>query len=227
MNTVYIIAGPPGIGKSTSGRFYIPKDVNIIDADLIVERYRAEGFKDFEAIGNMRFNQLVRQQLINGNNFAIELNLGFQSHYDYVKSIKAFSSENTIEVILFYTDDLNLCHQRAQVRYEEGLHHVPRETIDKMYKDTFSLLQQNFNIISNLTAISVVGNDEPIKCLRYIKAKNSLDITAAIPDWAQGLKDFLEVIQLDRRLIVKQSLAHNQLARPKETSKKKSRGKKL
>ena len=31
---IYIIAGPPGVGKSTSGYRFVPADVSIIDQDL-------------------------------------------------------------------------------------------------------------------------------------------------------------------------------------------------
>lgn len=49
---------------------------------------------DYKDIGNMRF-----QELVSNKDFSIELNLGFQSHYDLLKKMKAFNPENRIEVI--------------------------------------------------------------------------------------------------------------------------------
>ena len=82
MASVYVIAEPPGIGKSTSGKLFIPDNVDILDADLIAHRYKEQGFQDYKDIGNIRYQDLVRRSLVSGEDFAIELNLGFQSHYD-------------------------------------------------------------------------------------------------------------------------------------------------
>jgi predicted ABC-type ATPase len=118
--TVYFIAGPPGVGKSTSGASFLPDDIEILDPDRIASRYKAQGFSDYKDIGNMKFNDLVKKQLFAGNDFAIELNPGFESHYDFADSIKSFNSDNAIEVILFFTDDIKLCYQRAEQRHLEG-----------------------------------------------------------------------------------------------------------
>ena len=96
MPDIYIIAGPPGVGKSTTGSYYIPENLIILDPDKIAQRYREQGFKDYKDIGNLRFNELVRKELFTGKDFGIEINLGFQSHYDFVKSIKNFNSEQNI-----------------------------------------------------------------------------------------------------------------------------------
>lgn len=194
MATIYIISGPPGIGKSTAGKHFVPNGIAIIDADMIAQRYRTQGFNDYKDIGNLKFNDLVRQQIISGNDFGIELNLGFQSHYDYIKSVKAFNSNNTLEVLLFYTDNLDLCHLRAQIRHGNGLHHVSRETIDQMYKDTLPLLKQNFTLISNLTAINVTDSNKPRICMQYFNSENKLNITANLPKWVEkDLKEFLNI----------------------------------
>ena len=91
MSRIFIIAGPPGIGKSTSGVDFIPENLNILDPEQIAQRYREQGFKDYKDIGNLRFNDLVKKELFAGSDFGIEFNLGFQSHYDFVKSVKNFN----------------------------------------------------------------------------------------------------------------------------------------
>jgi len=59
---IYIIAGPPGIGKSTAGRYFIPHDVDIFDPDEISNRYKQAGFVDYKDIGNLRFRDMTRQE---------------------------------------------------------------------------------------------------------------------------------------------------------------------
>jgi broad-specificity NMP kinase len=41
---IYIIAGPPGIGKSTGGSKFIPKRTTVIDHDLAAYQYKKKVF---------------------------------------------------------------------------------------------------------------------------------------------------------------------------------------
>ncbi|QJD96145.1 hypothetical protein HH214_09805 [Mucilaginibacter robiniae] len=91
MAKIYVIAGPPGVGKSTSGSALVPDGIPILDLDLIADRYKKQGFTTYQGIANLSFQDLVRKELIAGRDFAIELNLGDEQHYDYVKSLKGFS----------------------------------------------------------------------------------------------------------------------------------------
>ncbi len=47
---IYVIAGPPGIGKSTNGRAFIPAGVPIIDHDLAAYQYKKRGFTDYQGL---------------------------------------------------------------------------------------------------------------------------------------------------------------------------------
>lgn len=60
---------------------------------------------------------------------------------------------NRIEIVLFHTDDLQLCLERARERHEEGLHLVPAETVSEMYYNTIPLLKGNIGLISVLRAV--------------------------------------------------------------------------
>jgi predicted ABC-type ATPase len=51
---IYIIAGPPGVGKSTSGSSVVPNGLTILDPDQIANRYKTQGFSDYKDIGNLR-----------------------------------------------------------------------------------------------------------------------------------------------------------------------------
>jgi len=72
MSSIYVIAGPPGIGKSTSGNLFIPDNVDILDADMIAQRYKEQGFQDYKDIGNIRYQDMVRRSLVSGKDFAID-----------------------------------------------------------------------------------------------------------------------------------------------------------
>jgi len=49
-------------------------------------------------------NQKIKNHLFEKKDFVLELNLGFQSHYDYLKPIAYFDSGNHIHLILYFID---------------------------------------------------------------------------------------------------------------------------
>lgn len=89
---VFLIAGPPGIGKSTQSRSFVPEGVAIIDQDLAAYQYKRKGFSDYRDIASLTTNERIRKFLIAGEDFALELNLGFESHYAFLQSIAAKST---------------------------------------------------------------------------------------------------------------------------------------
>lgn len=219
MAKIYIIAGPPGVGKSTSGADFIPDEVSLLDADLIAHRYKEQGFIDYKDIGNWRFQSVLRDYLVSGRDFAVELNLGFQSHYDLVKRLKNFNKENQIEVVLFHTDDLQLCLDRARIRHENGLHLVPPETILEMYHNTVPLLTEHFDMFSSITGIDVKGNNiitEPF--LQFNRLNKELKI-AKSPEWFTD-----KLTELLNKAIINEDVRQSQVQDNPKINRKRGRG---
>jgi predicted ABC-type ATPase len=152
---IYIIAGPPGIGKSTSGYRFVPAEIPIIDQDLAAYQYRKEGFTDYQHLATLKSNQQIKDFLFAETDFALELNLGFLSHYDYLKSIASFNPTNSIHLILFYTNNVEFCLTRAETRYKDGGHLVKPEIVREMFEQTFPLLKENLPIFKTFRFINV------------------------------------------------------------------------
>lgn len=153
--TIYLIAGPPGIGKSTNASGLIPIGIRIIDQDLAGYQYKKQGFTDYQDLASVRSNQTIRNYLFAQQDFALELNLGFQSHYDYLKSIAYFDPANEVHLLLFFTDFLALCIDRAKVRHLNGGHEVKPEIIEEMYANTFPLFQKHKSLFHTIRLIDV------------------------------------------------------------------------
>ncbi len=187
MARIYIIAGPPGIGKSTSGYDFIPDDIDILDADMISHRYKEQGFTDYKNIGNIRYQDMVRRALFSGNDFAIELNLGFQSHYDFIKQLKNFNAENIFHFILFFTDDIDICLNRAKQRFISGRHLVSPEVVIEMYNNTFPLLAANFKLSDMLTLVDVSASGVPKICGEWDSYSGKLRLAETLPKWVNQL----------------------------------------
>jgi len=73
MSAIYIIAGPPGIGKSTRGHEFIDAELDILNEDEMRFRYKASGYADYNEYSIQRFKDIIRQNLIRDQNFALEL----------------------------------------------------------------------------------------------------------------------------------------------------------
>jgi len=193
MSNIHIIAGPPGIGKSTNGFDYIDEDLDILNEDEMRFRYKAKGFADYNEYSIYRVRDIIRRKLIRNEDIALELNLGYPHQYEYALAAKKFSNENQLNVILFFTDSLQLCLDRAKIRHESGLHLVMPDTIVEMYNNTIPLLKTNFDSVDNLSLIDANEENDFFTVATYSKASKKLQIGGQNPDWFKNdLKPFIE-----------------------------------
>ena len=81
--------------------------------------------------------------------------MGFSSHYDYLKSIAYFDRANKIHLLLFFTDDLNLCIDRAKIRYLSGGHEVKQAIIEEMYANTLLLFRQHKDLFATVRLVDI------------------------------------------------------------------------
>ena len=193
MSVIHIVAGPPGIGKSTKGFDYIDESLDILNEDEMRFRYKAKGFADYNEYSIYRVREIIKRKLIRNEDFALELNLGYQHQYEYVLSAKKFGVDNKLNIILFFTDSLQLCLDRAKIRHQNGLHLVLPETITEMYNNTLPLLKDNFEFIDKLSLVNTTRQNDFFTVADYDKTANQFHIRNQSPDWFKNdLKPFLE-----------------------------------
>jgi predicted ABC-type ATPase len=60
MSALFIIAGPPGIGKSTSGDEFINPGLDILNEDEMRFRYKAKGYADYNEYSIHRVRDAIR-----------------------------------------------------------------------------------------------------------------------------------------------------------------------
>lgn len=106
MATIYFIAGPPGVGKSTSGTLFTPKELDVLNQDDTRMKYKAQGYIDYKEHSMYRVRDMTRQNLINSVDFALELNLGYTHQYDYAKSKSGTNSSSNFRMVLSYSNCL-------------------------------------------------------------------------------------------------------------------------
>jgi adenylate kinase family enzyme len=59
MPQLFIIAGPPGIGKSTNGKKFISTNIGILNHDALFIHYRAKGELDLQELSNLKANDFL------------------------------------------------------------------------------------------------------------------------------------------------------------------------
>jgi predicted ABC-type ATPase len=74
MPTIFVIAGPNGIGKTTSSYDLISKNIPLINSDEIAKEARIAGMVNvnIQEYSNQEAARLVDEQLNRRNSFAIE-----------------------------------------------------------------------------------------------------------------------------------------------------------
>ena len=109
MAKIYIIAGTPGIGKSTSGKFFLPPTIEILNHDNLQLYFKQKSVINYEELSNLKANEFILKQLELNNDFGVELNLGLDNHYELLRFIKNKYAHYQIEIVLFHTDNIQIC----------------------------------------------------------------------------------------------------------------------
>ena len=108
MSNIYIVAGPPGIGKSTYGQEYVDPNLEILKKDEIIAEQKSFGFRLHEHIAISKFLNNVNGNLNNGTDLALEITMCKPYHYDFVGQLKNDHPGTKFNLILFYSDDLQM-----------------------------------------------------------------------------------------------------------------------
>jgi predicted ABC-type ATPase len=96
-------------------------------------------------------------------------------------------------VLLFFTDSLDLCLNRAKKRHENGLHLVEPETIKTMYNQTIHLFKENFNVVDRALFIDVNEISGLKIAAEYNRDAKRIDAFESAPAWfTEKLYPFLK-----------------------------------
>lgn len=193
MAKIHIIAGTPGIGKSTSGKFFLPPTIEILNHDNLQLYFKQKSAIDYEELSNLKANEFILRQLESNNDFGVELNLGFDNHYELLRFINKKHPHYEIEVVLFHTDNIQICIDRANLREKYGGHRVEIQIIEQMYKNMIFLLQNNANLIHQVRLIDVEVDRFR---LVYSKEKDSIFSIKQLPNCVKSLAP--ETLNLER-----------------------------
>jgi predicted ABC-type ATPase len=186
MPTIYVIAGPNGIGKTTSFFDLIPKDTPVINSDEIAKKIKAAELisSNTQEYSNREAYRLVDEQVRKKSSFAIETNLSDLETWKFLIQLQETGYE--LCVIYISTDQLAILHDRIKERTILGDHYVRPDVVEQRYISGLKLLDHFFEfadilkLFDNSTALTQIGD---FRSGQIIMLANSL------PKWVSTYLD--------------------------------------
>jgi predicted ABC-type ATPase len=144
MPILYVVAGPNGIGKTTSSFDLLPKNIPLINSDEIAKEARETGILavNSQEYSNQEASRLVDEHLKEMRSFAIETNLADVETWKFLIKVQQLGYELNIKFIS--TDKIELLNDRIAERVKLGDHFVRADIVEQRYLAGLKLLDHYF-----------------------------------------------------------------------------------
>lgn len=177
---LYVIAGPNGVGKTSSAYDVIPQNTPVINSDEIAKQVRTAGLvtANTQEYSNREAQAILQKYLEAKTSFAIETNLADEETWKFLKGIKAIGYR--VHLAYLSTDDLSLLHRRIKERALRGEHFVRPDIVEERYFTGLKLLHHYIGIPD---AVELLDNSTMLRRIAQ-KEDDAYRITAAqLPTW--------------------------------------------
>lgn len=180
MPTLYVIAGPNGIGKTTSSYDLVPSGTPIINSDEIAKEVRNIGLTSVntQEYSNQEAIKLVEAQRKQNNSFAIETNLADLETWKFLLEMQKTGYK--LHVLYMSTDNLEMLNRRIQQRTLLGDHFVKPDIVEERYVTGLKLLDHYFDKPDKL---QLFDNSQKTTLLVEIDKGEIKYCTAELPKW--------------------------------------------
>jgi predicted ABC-type ATPase len=181
--TLYVIAGPNGIGKSTTTFDFIPAGTPIINSDEIARLTQLIGnvSANTQEWSNREALRLVNEHMNNRVSFGIETNLADNDTWKFLLGMQ--QQGYYLHLLFICTDSLDVLNSRIRERHMRGEHFVRPDIVRERYLNGLSLLKHYF---LNPDKVQLFDNAE---AMRLIAERNGEDIhyAAEQPEWVRSI----------------------------------------
>lgn len=182
MPTIYVIAGPNGIGKTTSSYDIIPHNIAIINSDEIAKEVRNLGLVSVntQEYSNREATRLVNEQIEKRNDFAIETNLCDVDTWKFLLGLQA--NGYTLHIMFVSTDNVEILNKRIEERVLLGEHFVREDIVLQRYLAGLNLLKHYFE---KPDVLQLFDNSEKMELIADIRLGNIFFLSATQPGWVK------------------------------------------
>jgi predicted ABC-type ATPase len=180
---LYILAGPNGIGKTTSFYDFVPQNFTFINADDIAKQLREKsGDMNIQEIANGEATSQMNHLIAKKASFGFETNLADNETWKFIEKIQLIGYQIVID--FFCTDTIQTCINRVNNRVKEGGHFVRPDIIKMRYENGLKLLKYYLNIPDLL--ILTDNSNTPVKFIEMEKG-NIVFRKENTPQWIQNV----------------------------------------
>lgn len=180
MPTLYVIAGPNGIGKTTASYDLVPANTPIINSDEIAKEVRNAGLAsvNVQEFSNQQAIRLMDEQRASRNSFAIETNLADVDTWKFLLEMQKTGYE--LHILYMSTDNLDVLNNRIRERTRLGDHYVKPDIVEERYVAGLKLLNHYFD---SPEKIQLFDNSEKTILLAEISQGQVQFLSDSLPQW--------------------------------------------
>lgn len=177
---IYVVAGPNGIGKTTTTFDGLPRNIPIINSDEIASLMRSAGITqtNVQELSNREAVNLMNQYLNRKETFAVETNLADLDTWKFLSGIQ----KSGYQVILFYlsTDHIDLLNSRIEQRALTGEHYVRPDIVEERYINSLSLLNHYLPLPE---VVFLYDNSTSLRIVAEIQKGKIISVEESLPKW--------------------------------------------
>jgi predicted ABC-type ATPase len=179
---LFVLAGPNGIGKTTSSFDIIPAQIPIINSDEIANAIRNSGIT---SVSTQEYSNREAIKLMNGyleqrESFAIETNLSDLDTWKFL--LETQKQGFSINVIYLSTDSLELLNDRIEGRVLAGEHYIRPDIVEERYINGLKLLNHYFDKPDSL---QMFDNSGTLQLVAEIRLGDVLTLNLPVPEWVE------------------------------------------
>lgn len=182
MPVLYVIAGPNGIGKTTSSYDLVPANIPIINSDEIAKEVRNSGIlannANAQEYGNNEANRLIQDHLEKRASFAMETNLADAITWKFLIAVQ--KTDYQLHIIYVSTDDLEILNRRIEGRVKQGDHYVRPDIVKERYLNGLGFLKHYFKIPDHL---QLFDNSVTSSLIAEIEFGQIISKSQLLPAW--------------------------------------------
>ena len=177
---LYVIAGPNGIGKTTSAFDLIPTGIPIINSDEIAAAVRNAGIinTNTQEYSNREAIRLMNEYLQKHSSFAIETNLADLETWKFL--LETQKTGYNINLVYLSTDSLDVLNSRIEQRTLAGEHYIRPDIVQERYINSLHLLHHYF---TKPDAIQLFDNSKSLTLVAELKHGQILKLSPSLPNW--------------------------------------------
>jgi predicted ABC-type ATPase len=190
MPTIFVIAGPNGIGKTTSFYDFLPNDIPVINSDEIAKEARARDLisSNTQEYSNREASRLIDEQINKLSSFAIETNLSDVETWKFL--IKLRELRYDLHLIYISTDEIKLLNDRINERVLLGDHYVRPDIVEQRYISGLKLLSHFFAFPD---VLKLFDNSSVMTQVAEFRNGHVVTLAENLPGWViQYLGDHLK-----------------------------------